>query len=132
MKLSIFGAPIVCMTLLMVGCGTYPSSNNEEIKQKAMQIGSGMNKQEVIALMGSPEQRSFRGQAEALTFCGWTVFQGFLIYTVWFFEEAVVAMTDDYVHTGAGDCSQFLSPVDWGQAPPDVRIKLDISSAEQG
>ena len=132
MKSSIFGTFIVGMALLVAGCGTNPSSNNEEIKQRAMQIDPGMNKQEVIALMGPPEQRSFRGQAEALTFCGWTVFQGFLTYTIWFFEEAVVAMTDDMVHTGAGDCSQFLSPVDWGQAPPDVRIKLDVSSAEQG
>ena len=123
---SIFGAFMVGFALLTTGCGTNPSSSNEDIKQKAMQIGPGMAKRDVIALMGPPEQRSFRGQAEALTFCGWTVFQGFLTYTVWLLEASVVAMTDDMIHTGAGDCSQFLSPVDWGQAPADLKIALDV------
>ena len=126
MKSSIFGVLMVGVALLTAGCGTNPSNSNEDIKQKAMQVDPGMNKREVAEIMGSPEQRSFRGQAEALTFCGWTVFQGFLTYTVWFFEDSVVAMTDDMIHTGAGDCSQFLSPVDWGQAPADVKIALDI------
>ena len=127
MKLSIFGTLTVGMVLLMVGCGTNPTSSNEDIKQRAMQVDPGMLKQEVVAVMGSPEQRSFRGQAEALTFCGWTAFQGFLVYTVWLFDDSVVAMTDYMVRTGAGDCSQFLSPIDWGQAPADIKIKLDIS-----
>ena len=98
---SIFGTLIVGMVLLMVGCGTNPTSSNEDIKQRAMRVDPGMLKQEVVAVMGSPEQRSFRGQAEALTFCGWTAFQGFLVYTVWLFDDSVVAMTDYMVRTGA-------------------------------
>ena len=118
---------LVWSTILLAGCVASGTPTTSGIKAKSMQVDPGMTKKQVIEIMGPPGQRSFKGNGEALTFFGVDQFQArSLFYVVWFNDGAVTAITNYESDCDYGDCSRAITPIDWGQAPADVKIKLDI------
>jgi len=118
--------------LIMVGCASTNEAGNA-----SMQIQRGMSYQKVVDLVSSyPAQRSFYGRGTALQYCSdSTGFNSNLNYyvTVWMVDDRVEGLTQFSQKVRAGvnhlsfdTCNRGFREVDWGQAPPDVKIALDI------
>jgi hypothetical protein len=100
-----------------------------EFRTQAAAVRAGDSADTVIARMGDPGSRSFRGKAEAWQYCQTGVLSPTDSYTtVWLLEGQVVAMTTKRAAFGVGDCSAFFPEIDWGQAPPDVRIAVEVKN----
>lgn len=122
-----FRPPVLIPALFLTGCASSGTPTPDEIRANSMLVDPGMTKSQVVAIMGQPEQRSFRGNGEALTFCGIAPFKGSLYYTVWLNDGSTTAITNYQLRDDVGNCAQYIKPVDWGQAPADVKVKLDIN-----
>ena len=111
--------------LFMVGCA---SQNTTEISRDSMQIVRGMSYQEVLRLASDyPMQRTFKGRGTALQYCSTDSWNGIGSYVVvWMVDDTVEGLTQYDRGTGFQSCQQLFREVDWGQAPADVKIKLDI------
>lgn len=95
-------------------------------KTELMSITPGQTREEVVALLGTPGARSFRGEAEALTYCNGVEFSAHDDYkTIWLLQGRVVALTSSNGGASILDCSAYPE-IDWGQAPPDVRIAIEL------
>lgn len=90
-----------------------------------MQINPGTTKREVMSILGMPGDRSFKGKGEAWQYCS-TGFSHDKYITVWFYEGIVYGLTSYVKADAVGICTQTFSNVDWGQAPDDLKIKLQI------
>jgi hypothetical protein len=89
-------------------------------------IQSGMSYEAVLAVFkGLKTRRTFRGEAMALQACS-TVFPKIRdeYVTVWFLENRVSGLTSRSRAAG-WSCIDGMREVDWGQAPADIRIKID-------
>lgn len=114
----------ICGCVFLAACAGY-EVGVDDLRSKAMLLEPGMSKQQVLGLLGAPAQRSFKGTAEAMTFCGMSPFVGSQFYTVWMSNGAVVGVTD-YLdrYNDMGNCANFAAPIDWGQVPADIRIEI--------
>jgi hypothetical protein len=116
---------------------TVSCASTNEAGNTSMQIQRGMSYHQVVNLVGSyPAQRSFYGRGTALQYCSdSTGFQTNLNYyvTVWMVDDRVEGLTQfsQKVRGGVDNltfdtCNRGFREVDWGQAPYDVKIALDI------
>ena len=110
---------------MLTGCATNSVSVND-IRNRSMLIDPAMSKTQVLRIMGAPVQRSFQGSGEALTFCGITPFGGSLFYNVWLNNGSVVGVTNYTKRDDIGDCDQYASVINWGQIPPDIRVRIEF------
>ena len=98
----------------------------DRIRANSMLIGPGDSREAVIAAMGPPENRTFRGSAEAWQYCS-TGLTGDTYRTVWLVNGKVASLTSRTTESHAPVlCAGFFPEVDWGQVPPDVRIAIEI------
>lgn len=109
--------------LFIVGCST--SGSLSDLHSRSMNIAQGISKADVMALMGAPGDRSFRGKGEAWQYCS-TGFASDDYITVWFYNGIVEGLTTYSRAEAFGICTQTFSNIDWGQAPDDLKIKLTI------
>ena len=103
----------------------------------ALLIERGMTSQQVMQIISQPtygKERTFKGRGTAIQFC-----EGFGLgagqysepvqyVIVWLVDDRVDGLTQ-YRNQAANmfaSCSLGFREIDWGQAPADVRIKLDI------
>lgn len=84
-------------------------------------IRAGASMQEVIAILGTPGDRSFFGTAEAWQYCE-TGFANDFFATVWFSNGQVAGLTTENYAGMAVLCENNFRAVDWGQLPADVVI----------
>ena len=99
---------LVFVTLALAACAG--------VKERATQINRGDSKAHVLALMGSPEDRQFRGNDEALTYSMVTTI-GVCDYTiVWLRNEAVTGVSS-YKHFSTLGCRSGLQNIDWANDP---------------
>ena len=109
--------------LLMVGCASTSKTSNT-----AMQIERGMSYQQGMSLVSDyPLERTFRGRGTAVQFCGsnGTTTPDFVI--VWMVDDEVEALTQYKARAvNFMGCESGFREIDWGQAPADVKIALDI------
>lgn len=93
----------------------------ESVVNKSMGVAPGASRAEVISVMGEPRMRSFRENAEALQYCSVNIFvETAQFSTVWLRDGAVIALT-----SRNGRSCALIREVDWGQAPPDLRISFE-------
>ena len=117
-------ATILGLTLaFMAGCQSLPSASSA-----SMQINRGMSYQQAFRIASAyPMERTFRERGTALQFCSGSPGRDARYVVVWFVDNVVEGLTQ-YEKTSPGvivDCGQKFREVDWGQAPYDVRVKLD-------
>lgn len=98
-----------------------------EFRAQSRTVNAGDSAESVVAKMGEPGNRSFREKAEAWQYCHTGVLAPTDSYTtIWLLDGRVIALTSQHAAFGIGECEEFFPEVDWGQAPPDVRIALKI------
>jgi len=114
---------ILFSVLTLVGCTTTGSVSN--IREKILLISFGDTKEKVLEVLGTPGDRSFRGNSEAWQYCS----TGFTIdtySTIWFDDGLVTGVTTKYARLAVDDyCSQQFLEVDWGQRPYDQKIDIN-------
>ena len=122
---NVLKALAVGTTLLMVGCAT---PNAAKLSDTTLQIERGMSYQEVLDLVSEyPVQRTFRGRGTALQYCVADKMAERSSYAVvWMIDDKVEGLTQYDLWTGWFSCENYFREIDWGQAPADVKIKLDI------
>ena len=111
---------IALSSLLLTGCATSPS-----ILKQSMLLEPGMSKAEVVDIMGMPRNRSFRENAEVLQFCRTGNIADEYV-NVWLLDGKVKGLTN-YKDGSGLLCGDDMREVDWGQAPPDIRIAFEHS-----
>ncbi len=107
--------PLAVVAMLLMGCATITGSSLNQLVNK---IGLGDSRERVLEILGSPGNRSFRGNQEALQYCTLGFFTD-SFYTIWLRNSVVESVTN--YDRWYGLCS--FREVDWGQAP---REKIDI------
>ena len=80
------------------------------------QLEPGMTKEQVLGILGPPDDRSFRGTDEALQYQELAGFGQCKYTTVWLREGKLVGSTARRGSSVAG-CGLGSEPVDWSQMP---------------
>jgi hypothetical protein len=97
---------------LLAGCATVSPAFNE--------INAGNSRSEVIAKVGQPENRQFRGKNEAFQYCTTGTSFGVSTYNIiWFFDGKVTGV-NSYSLQRASSCSGHFKMIDWEDAPDKV------------
>jgi hypothetical protein len=119
--------PLIFGAIFLSGCG---STAPKDLDGVSMQIQRGMSYRQVLGIIdGYPVQRTFRGAGTAVQFCETNVWGDTGDYAViWMVNDVVEGLTQysERVPTMVTDCGGRFREIDWGQAPADVKIKLDI------
>lgn len=109
--------------VLVGGCTT--TGQVGDLRAKSMAIEPGSSKHEVLALLGTPGDRSFNGKAEAWQYCS-TGFARDHYMIVWFYDGVAESLTTYDRSDAIGVCTQTFSSVDWNTAPKELRVRLMI------
>ena len=118
---------LLLYVVLLTGCASTGAGDSRSAISRSQDIQSGMSYEAVLAVFkGLKTRRTFRGEAMALQACS-TVFPKIRdeYVTVWFLEDRVSGLTSRTRASGWGGCTDGMREVDWGQAPADIRIKID-------
>ena len=95
------------------------------VKRDALlKVSPGQTKDEIAKLLGPPGNRTFLDAAEAWQYCR-TGISTDEYTTLWFKDGTVRALTTLNAAIAQGFCSGRWPPVDWGQAPPDIRVRVE-------
>ena len=105
--------------MLITGC-----SSSGGLQDKLFQLQPGATKDQVMNLLGVPNDRSFQDANEAWQYCESAFGVGGRYSTVWFSSNVVRAITTDTRNYGGLTCDSGLGPVDWGQIPPDNTVEI--------
>ena len=106
---------IICV-LLLVSCANKVTTNSIEIDH-------GVSKQKVLSIMGSPNDRQFKGKDEAWQYCN-TGFVNDSFVVVWFYNGKVTG-TKTYKNSvgNVGFCDSHIRTIDW-ESKPDISIEV--------
>lgn len=119
----IFRAVILLTTLFLAGCS---ASARKDVNAASFAIESGMSQSDLMMVMSEyPAQRTFKGRGTAIQFCSGTGLATKYV-VVWLVDDAVEGLTQYQLDTRYMTCDSSWREIDWGQAPADVKIKLDI------
>ncbi|HJR83454.1 MAG TPA: hypothetical protein VJ775_05960 [Sphingomicrobium sp.] len=109
--------------LTLSGCATTGVAPQTSISS----IQPGMKRADVIAALGEPGNRSFRGGAEALQYCRKSsalISDGEEYATVWLQDGAVAGLTTKRQRLDVSSCRAYPA-IDWGQVAPDIRVRIE-------
>jgi hypothetical protein len=100
---------LILASLLFVGCAN--------VQKRSTKVNPGDSKEQVIAVMGDPENRQFKGNQEAWQYCD-TSF-GRYNYSIIWFNSGVATGVNSYVSGGTplNFCAAGFQPVRWETAP---------------
>ena len=90
---------------------------------RSMAISPGMNRAQVVEVLGAPQNRSFKQNAEALQYCT-TGSVSDQYVNVWLVDGKVIALTN-YTDSTGFLCRDDMREIDWGQAPIEIRISIE-------
>ena len=96
------------VTSLLTGCG--------RLERNAALINVGDTKQQVLAELGTPDDRQLKGQSEAWQYCQTTTDSfGYHDYRIVWFERGTVTGINSY--RSSASCVSDLQPIKWENAP---------------
>jgi len=107
----------ILLTVILCSCSS--------MAKRSIALEPGMEKDQVMQVMGTPTARSFRKDDEAWQYQQVAGFGQCAYITVWFTRSVVVGVTNRRGPSVAG-CGLGSREVDWGQIPKptiDVNIK---------
>lgn len=99
---------LTCIVLVVAGCAS--------TTRGAAQLEPGMTKQQVVAIMGPPSDRSFRGTDEALQYQEIAGFGQCKYTTVWISGGKLIGISTRRGTSVAG-CGLGSQELDWSQMP---------------
>lgn len=107
-------------SLFLVACAA------PQLIANSVEISPGQTKQDVVKILGPPENRQFQGRNEAWQYCetDMTGFSGDDYVVVWFFDGVVTGM-NNYKNTLIGGCEMFFRDIRWEDAP-DSTIEIRV------
>lgn len=109
---------IIITTILLVlsACGT--------LDKKAVLINLGDTKEQVLKVMGSPDDSQFKGKNEAWQYCQTGAGFGYHDYRVfWFYDGKVTGVNSYKSSRPASSCVTDIKPINWDEAP-DIKIEV--------
>ena len=100
----------ILWALFLSSCGS--------LDKKSALINPGDNKEQVLKIMGPPDDRQFKGRDEAWQYCQTGAGFGYHDYrTIWFYNGKVTGI-NSYKSTRAGtSCVTDIKAVRWEDAP---------------
>jgi hypothetical protein len=101
---------VVVITFALVACAS--SSTDDAVSS----LQPGMSKEQVVAKVGKPGDRTFRGNDEALSYAKIAGFGQCKYTTLWFRDGKLVGVTTRRGGSVAG-CGLGSEPVDWNEMP---------------
>jgi hypothetical protein len=115
---------IAALTGLTLGACAHTTAHGKN------ELKVGMTTDQVRNLLGTPDDRSFRENNEALQYYD-VVGVGQCEYlTVWFTDGVVRAVTSRRGSSVAG-CGLGSQPIDWGQMPkPTIDVNVNVKASE--
>jgi hypothetical protein len=120
MRKTVFYSFFAVLMIVLVGCGT--------ATKKSILLEPGLSKQNVLEIMGTPENRSFKDQNEAWQYQEVVGFGQCSYVTVWFRSAKVVSVTSRSGPSVAG-CGLGSREVDWGQMPkPSLDLNINMKT----
>lgn len=114
MKVSSVIAAFVSISL--VGCGT--------LNRDAALINHGDTKEQVLRVMGPPDDRQLKGKYEAWQYCQAGAGFGYHDYRIFWFYDGRITGVNSYKSTRpASSCVTDIRQVNWENAP-DVTVEV--------
>lgn len=88
------------------------------LKVKASALQTGQTKEQVVAILGFPQNVQSKGKIEVWQWCR-TDFSGRYgdSYVVVWFDESVVSDISTYKNWQLGTCEKFFRAVNWDEVP---------------
>jgi len=117
---------LLLYVVLLTGCASTGGGDSRSAISRSQDIQSGMSYEAVLAVFkGLETRRTFQGDAMALQACsgGFPKMRDEYV-TVWFLGNRVSGLTSRS-RPADWSCVGGMCEVDWGQAPADIRIKID-------
>jgi hypothetical protein len=113
---SIRATLLIAILLLVASCGT--------LDKKALLINHGDSKEQVLNVMGPPDDRQFKGKYEAWQYCQTGAGFGYHDYRiVWFYDGILTGINSYKSSRPASSCVTDIKPINWDEAP-DVTIEI--------
>jgi hypothetical protein len=102
--------------LLIAACGT--------LDKKAVLIDLGNSKEQVLKIMGPPDDRQFQGKYEAWQYCQTGAGFGYHDYRIfWFYDGKITGVNSYKSSRPASSCVTDIKPINWDEAP-DITIEV--------
>jgi len=115
-RLKASSAIAAFVSILMVGCGT--------LDRDAALISHGDTKEQVLRVMGPPDDRQLKGKYEAWQYCQTGAGFGYHDYRIFWFHDGRVTGVNSYKSTRpASSCVTDIRQVNWEDAP-DVTVEV--------
>ena len=97
------------------------SSSLKAIREKQALIDNGMDKKQVIEIMGAPKDRQFKGDDEAWQYCGASL-DTYEFVIVWFYKGRVTGLNTykTYNCPTIMNCEKCFREVNWLEAPDRI------------
>lgn len=103
---------LILIVFVLTGCASFDPAYT--------QIQPKQTRAEVIALLGTPEDRQFSGKNEAWQYCRTGTSFGVSGYrVVWFYDSKVTGLTN-YSLRRPGSCEAHFEPMKWENAPDKI------------
>lgn len=106
-------APILLFTVLLAACVS--------VRDKAVHINPGQSTEEVLSIMGPPQDRQFSMSQEAWQYCNTGAINDH--YVIVWFDNGLVTGMNTYNNDETGLCTSFFKLIDWEDAP-DQTIEI--------
>jgi hypothetical protein len=102
--------------IAMVGCGS--------LEKKASLLNLGDTKQQVLGVMGPPDDRQFKGDDEAWQYCQTGAGFGYHDYrTIWFKAGRITGINSYKSARPGSSCATDIKPIRWEEAP-DATVEI--------
>lgn len=105
--------PLLVATAVVTACGS--------LEKKSSLINVGDDKQQVINIMGTPDDRQVKGTKEVWQYCQTGAGFGYHDYRVFGFDQGKITAINSYKSGRPGSsCMTDIKAVNWGDAPDQV------------
>ena len=98
------------IVLLLAACGS--------LEKKSIMLNVGDSKEQVLSVMGTPDDRQLQGESEAWQYCQTGAGFGYHDYrTIWFFRGKVTGINSYKSSRPGSSCMTDVRPIKWEEAP---------------
>jgi hypothetical protein len=104
---------VIAISALVAACGS--------LEKKSALINVGDDKQQVISVMGTPDDRQVKGSREVWQYCQTGAGFGYHDYRAFSFDQGKVTAINSYKSGRPGSsCMTDIRVVNWGDSPDQV------------
>jgi len=101
---------VIVVLIILSACGT--------LEKKSILLSPGDDKNKVLEVMGTPDDRQFQGKNEVWQYCVTGAGFGYHDYRIiWFYDSHVTGITSYKDSTPASSCKGHFKSIRWEDAP---------------